>query len=169
MGSPSGPLVPPFNPQGPQWQLSFYPGIVTAVAATGVCFWSADTLATDWFDEAYVTIVPGGLELPAWLATAYGMTIPPAPVLARSAGDLAATEAADSASFDGWAQPIGALATTENTDTASFAGHIPASGALAVVENTDVSLISGIVFFPSHGALATTEAADAASFAGSIR
>lgn len=79
-------------------------------------------------------------------------------------GDLAATEAQDTAAFSGLVLIVGSLSATESQDTASFSGASSVSGDLAATEAQDSAAFAGVVLI--LGDLAATEAQDEAAFFG---
>jgi hypothetical protein len=135
-------------------QLIVFPGIVMSVAATGVAFFDAIGLTENWYPVEYVTIVPGGLQMPLWLAEDYGLTIPPPPPVIRGAGVLATSESADKAAIIVYAAALGALAAVESPDRAAFVSL----GAMAAVEVADTAA------FVALGAMAAVEVVDTAHF-----
>lgn len=134
----------------------FFPGIVLSLAQTAVCFW--DGQMTRWFPAADVQVVPGGLEIPLWLAESYGMTIPPPPVIGIIAGTMAATEGLGAAVFFGIVDAVAVLATTEPADLAEFISL----GSMAATELRDIAA------FIAAGAMAASEPIDTAAFRGRI-
>ena len=67
------------------------------------------------------------------------------PAAGGISGDLAATEAADTASFAGQVIVAGGLAATEAADTASFAGQVIVAGDLAATEAADTAALIGTI------------------------
>lgn len=88
------------------------------------------------------------------------------PAAGGISGDLAATEAADTASFAGQVIVAGDLAVTEAPDVADLAGQVTVSGDLTASEATDLASFAGHVIVA--GDLAATEAADMAALIGTI-
>lgn len=79
-------------------------------------------------------------------------------------GDLAATEAADTAAMSATVETSGDLAATEGADTAAISATVSTAGDLAATEAADTLAASASVI--TAGDLAATEGAD--TFAGSI-
>jgi len=81
-------------------------------------------------------------------------------------GDLAATEAVDVSAVSGAVLVQGTLATTEAADTFAASGGVVTSGDLAVTEATDTAAFVGAVLV--QGDLAATEVADTAAMSGTV-
>ena len=80
--------------------------------------------------------------------------------------DLAATEAEDSASASGAVAWAGSLEATEVSNTSASSGTVEWVGNLAATESEDVASASGIVEWVAS--LASTEAPDVAAFSGTV-
>jgi hypothetical protein len=86
--------------------------------------------------------------------------------LQEAVGDLAATEAGDTAAIAGLAGLIGTLGATEGTDAAAFAGLAGSIGMLAAIEAADTAAFAAAV--ATLGTLAATEGPDVFAAAGTV-
>lgn len=81
-------------------------------------------------------------------------------------GDIAVTEADDTASAAGLIVVQGTIAVTEADDTSSVAGVVSSQGSIAVTEAADTSSATGVIGLV--GSAAVTEANDVAAASGIV-
>lgn len=87
-------------------------------------------------------------------------------VAAAAGGVLAATEAQDTAAFEGLPTSSGVLTASETQDAAAFAGTVTqvSEGTFVAAEEQDTAAFAGNLLL--SGAFAITEAQDVGAFAG---